>query len=96
MFSAWLLNNRTDFGSAEITILNFLRFFFFFYTRTALLALAGVDSLFCSFAGVLISAGQSSLLSNCCFFICSSKNGFLWTTPAILPVFLSLILYLLQ
>ena len=93
MFSAWLLKNRTDFGSAEITILNFLRFFFF--TRTALLALAGVDSLFCSFAGFLISAGQSSLLSNS-FFICSSENGFLWTTPAILPVFLSLILYLLQ
>jgi len=84
-----------------------------FFASTELLVLVVVDTLvvgqkrdpdktrfvLCSSAGfVLLSADRSSLESNS-FVICSLEIGFVWTTPALMPVFLkhftnALIIYL--
>jgi len=94
---SWLVKNRAYFGSAQSTQLLEV-----FFARTELLALGVVHSpvlvgqkrdrdktrvVLCSCAEFLLSADPSSLKSNS-FLICSLEIGFLWTTPAMMPVFL--------
>ena len=46
------------------------------------------ESVFCSCVGFLLSADPSSIKSNSFYISGTLEMGFLWTTPAMMPVFL--------